>query len=73
MDALNKKRYIANINKLSLGRSTDCGDFGIVRCDAYADNVWSANRLFAVSKSRKIANGGNWTFSGLRKAILASD
>ena len=72
MDIATKKRYIANINKLALGRQTDCGEFGIVRCDTYADNYWSMHRLFAVSKSKKIANGGSWTFNSLRKAILAA-
>ena len=73
MDIATKKRYIANINKLAVGKQTRCGDIGIVRCDCKANNIWSDNRLFAVAKSKKIGNGGNWTFNSLRKAILAVD
>ena len=73
MDIATKKRYIANINKLAWGRQTNCGEFGIIRCDSHADNYWSAHRLFAVTKSKKLGNGGTWTFGSLRKAILAAD
>lgn len=68
-----KNRYIRNINKLSLNRSTNCGEFGIVKCDHEAYNFWSNKRLFIVSKSKKLRNGGSWTYSSLRKAILTAD
>lgn len=79
MDASTKKYYITRINKLSKPRfnskssSVDCGEFGIVRLDHAAKHDIYGKRIFIVSKSKKIANGGNWTFSGLRKAILAAD
>lgn len=79
MDILTKKHYIANINKLSKpslyykSPAVDCGEFGIVRLDHAAKHDIYGKRIFIVSKSKKIANGGNWTFAGLRKAILAAD
>lgn len=79
MDTLNKKYYITRINKLSKpgfnrkSSTVDCGDFGIIRLDHAAKHDIYGKRIFIVSKSKKIANGGNWTFAGLRKAILAAD
>lgn len=72
-DIATKKRYISNINKLVPGRKTYCGEFGTIRCDVHAFNHQSKHRLFVTSKAKSIANSGTWTFSGLRKAILAAD
>ena len=72
-DLATKKRYIRNINKLVPGRQTFCGEFGIVGLDLHAHNYESDHRIFVTSKAKSIANGGKWTFRGLRKAILAAD
>ena len=77
IDLCTKMRYIRNINKLSANdfKHANCGEFGRVRCDCPADNPWSDHRIFTVvgSKVKTVSNGGNWTFHGLRRAILAAN
>lgn len=76
---LNNEAMIRNINGLSLGDRAYCGPYGTITCYKNAACNWnsdSANgsvvrntRMFSVSGSSKLRNGGNWTMKALRKAI----
>ena len=62
-------RYIANIQGLSVGDRARCGEYGVVECyQSAADNKYG-RRMFKVSKSTKVRNGGGHTMKSLRKAI----
>lgn len=82
---MNKTAVINNINGLSLGDRAYCGPYGIITCTKSAGYrracacmgvVESASgkrgsRRFKVENSKRLRNGGNWTFANLRKAIGA--
>lgn len=63
------KRYIKNINGLSVGDRAHCGRFGIIEC--YKPATFIKSRKFKVSKSTVLTNRGNWDMTSLRKAITA--
>lgn len=78
-DINTKLRYIKNINSLSApkdGRNphiAKCGEFGIIRVHHDASQDQYNKRIFIVKNASRIANGGCWTFHGLRKAILEAE
>jgi len=82
MDITTKKKYLAKINKLiPMYRNTNntrwifpraiCGEYGIIECDHSAAEDTFNKRVFRVYGSKKLRNGGVWTYAGLRKAIMA--
>lgn len=70
MTMFNPVTMIRNINGLSVGDSAYCGQYGKITCTRAANRVTKKPRLFKVAKSTLIRNGGNWTMTNLRKAIV---
>lgn len=64
-----KSNYIANIQGLSLRDRARCGAYGVVECYQTASANKYGHRMFKVSGSTEIRNGGGWTMKSLRKAI----
>ena len=75
---LNKDAVLKNINGLSEGDRAHCGLYGIITCTRSARHAQTKGvsglkrgvRLFKVSNSKTLRNGGNWTMAKLRKAIV---
>lgn len=80
MDISTKKKYLARINKLTpmhlnakdqvITPRAICGDYGIIECRQSAKLDLYNKRVFSVTGSKKLRNGGVWTYAGLRKAIM---
>lgn len=80
MDISTKKKYLARINKLTpmhvnakdrlVTPRAICGDYGIIECHHSAEVDVYNKRIFKVIGSKKLRNGGVWTYAGLRKAIM---
>lgn len=64
-----KESIISNIKGLSLGDRAKCGDYGVVECYELARDNKNGHRMFKVSASKKIRNGGGWTTKSLVEAI----
>lgn len=69
--ALNRKSVCENIRGLSKNDRAFCGQYGTVTCYKAASETKNGKRLFKVSGSEKIRNGGSWTYTALREAIMA--
>lgn len=71
---LGKDAMLRNINGLSVGDKAYCGPYGTVTCTVSAKNSWTGKRTFKVTGSTKdeLANGGNWTYAGIRKAVMGA-
>ena len=66
---LSMDSMLANIAGLSKGDRAYCGPYGTVTCTKAASETKNRRRVFKVSGSQKLRNGGNWSWKALREAI----
>ena len=61
------KNFMANVNKLSVGRSTYDKYFGKIKL--YKKATGYGTRRFSVSESTVLPSGGNYTLGSIRKVL----